>query len=525
LAALAVFQNGIIIYYKQMRISKKHDVLYKIDYKKTLKYSLVVAITSLGFVLICLSFFGVQSLSERTKKTDDTVTSLDFTQGNYNISQSGYGGGYAGYRGLGGPVKLNNTIAFKVKSDKPYYLRGSVMDDYDGFSWVTSDSGTKDTPISQASQADNSKELIIYPQVIATKTFFTPLNTIQVKYKTGNVVEGKESTYTTGLADGNIFSYYSVLFNDSSNLQVTDYVLSSEDKNKYINYLELPENITQKTIKLVDTVIGNSTNNSDKVEKIKEYLEKNYKYSLSVSKTPQGREFVDYFLFTEKKGYCTYFASAMTVMCRSAGVPARYVEGFLMNDTKDSDGLYLVSNDRAHAWTEVLTDPVNNVWVSVDSTPNDSTGLEKNKTDNKATIKVNTNMSLYNISGPLLIFLAIVTIIIAILLYRIKRFLWKKNKVIMSKSTFPTYIFILKRLIVAKDVLPIHLSDSEFVENLNDSEIKNEMRKVVLAYYDEFYGEINENNLDNEKIIKVIEEYVHRKVGTLKYYMSIILFK
>ena len=66
-----------------------------------------------------------------------------------------------------------------------------------------------------------------------------------------------------------------------------------------------------------------------------------------------------------KEGYCTYFASAMTVLCRMAGLPARYVEGFVAQP--GADGFAYVTGKEAHAWTEVYFEGFG--WVPFDPTP------------------------------------------------------------------------------------------------------------------------------------------------------------
>ncbi len=87
----------------------------------------------------------------------------------------------------------------------------------------------------------------------------------------------------------------------------------------------------------------------------RQYLSTNFPYNLDVRSTPRNRDFVDYFLFEQKEGYCTYFASALTIMARCVGIPARYVEGYILppKPSEKQSNLYNVTNNQAHAWTEV----------------------------------------------------------------------------------------------------------------------------------------------------------------------------
>jgi len=78
-----------------------------------------------------------------------------------------------------------------------------------------------------------------------------------------------------------------------------------------------------------------------------------FRYSMSFN--PKSKA-VDYFLFDSKTGTCSDFAAAMTVMAREAGLPARYVEGYVLRERDPSTGEYLVKTKHAHAFTEVFID-------------------------------------------------------------------------------------------------------------------------------------------------------------------------
>lgn len=92
----------------------------------------------------------------------------------------------------------------------------------------------------------------------------------------------------------------------------------------------LSENTPERVINLAKAITADCSNDYEKVIAIEEYLKNNYEYTLSPSRVPEGKDFVDWFLFEDKRGYCTYYATSMAVMLRSVGIPARYVEGFVM---------------------------------------------------------------------------------------------------------------------------------------------------------------------------------------------------
>jgi len=103
----------------------------------------------------------------------------------------------------------------------------------------------------------------------------------------------------------------------------------------------------------------------DKVQAIADYLKYDYYYSLKPGKAPDGDQLA-YFLFTGKKGYCSYFAFSMALLCRSLGIPARVAIGFFIDPEMELFGYYPVHSDMAHAWVEVYFAGYG--WVDFDPT-------------------------------------------------------------------------------------------------------------------------------------------------------------
>lgn len=134
--------------------------------------------------------------------------------------------------------------------------------------------------------------------------------------------------------------------------------LSSSDPQDIMGkYLQLPDLLPVRVRDLAEMLTASSGNRYDSVTAIKDYLQHGYSYTLNTTVPPSGSDFVDHFLFETKQGYCVHFATAMTVLLRSAGIPARYVQGFgpgtLQDDTMPAK--YLVTQGDAHAWVEVFS--------------------------------------------------------------------------------------------------------------------------------------------------------------------------
>src|SRR6185369_13782652 len=78
-----------------------------------------------------------------------------------------------------------------------------------------------------------------------------------------------------------------------------------------------------------------------------------YPYSLKLPPPPEDQDLVDAFLFTIKTGYCDYYASAMVVMARSLGIPARLAVGYRTGTYDAEANAYRVSLADAHSWPEL----------------------------------------------------------------------------------------------------------------------------------------------------------------------------
>jgi len=133
------------------------------------------------------------------------------------------------------------------------------------------------------------------------------------------------------------------------------------------HFLQVPEITPQRVHDLVAEIIYGLETDFEKVMAIRDYLVQ-FTYTLSPPPVPYGVCFVDHFLFDAREGYCTYYASAMAIMARIAGVPSRYVEGFLLPpaEADPAPSVFVVTNMMAHAWVEVYLEGFG--WLIVEAT-------------------------------------------------------------------------------------------------------------------------------------------------------------
>ena len=169
--------------------------------------------------------------------------------------------------------------------------------------------------------------------------------------------------------------------------------LEEEEVKAAQNYLGVPEANREEIRKLVRSAgITEEDDPMLAVQKLSEYYEREIPYTIRPGATPWRKDFINYFLSDNRKGYCAHFASAAVLAFRSVGIPARYCEGYaisysqilsrgeLVNGEKYSDyydgynalGETAVisinaTDANAHAWVEIYVKGKG--WVVAETTP------------------------------------------------------------------------------------------------------------------------------------------------------------
>ncbi len=316
-------------------------------------------------------------------------------------------------------------------SDSPLYLIGSVSDLYTGSSWRKSKEGSipekkeylldyyelllglsrVDLKTLEDHRFVQQRNMKVKYEKIKTKTFFYPLKSsmYNIHGDTKNPLDelsniifpkavGEGTSYASVfyelnlkgedfqqmLRDADQFSYDSDLYDPDMlgaveseyfylssaekfrNVPFLYYDLKNRAKNIEKFYTTLPEELPGRVKELAYAITKDAETTYDKLKAIEEYL-KTYTYSVTPGELPEGADFVDYFLFENKQGYCTSFASAMAILGRCAGVPTRYVEGFLVDNSDKEKFDYQVRHRKAHSWAEAYIEGVG--WIPFEATP------------------------------------------------------------------------------------------------------------------------------------------------------------
>lgn len=270
---------------------------------------------------------------------------------------------------IGQGVLLNSNPMYEVMMDSPRYLRSATYDIYTGDGWRSSLEG-------QLREATT----VNWPDVAARRTIANSKTiTFAVKCLTsstsipvpGEILDFNQSAIVRQRADGTLFA-------DSplGTRAVRGSAVVAPDTTPRDAVKELPTTmiscldiagIDSEVKDLARSVASRGATDYEKARLIKAEIEKRCAYNVRAKGAPASTDTVKYFLFDKKEGYCDSFASAMVVMARSVGVPARYVTGFLPNENnQEGSGRYVVLQKDAHAWAELFFK--GSGWVVFDAT-------------------------------------------------------------------------------------------------------------------------------------------------------------
>jgi len=303
---------------------------------------------------------------------------------------------------LGGPVTLGDELYLTVNSPRPVLLKGSVLDYYDGAAWRASrpDGDMRFNSLLWRGRRSEAFDLDKPVGNYSARQLFSQL-TEEIKV----VVQHEDKSFISLFTAGSLMSVspsarlkeVNVYFNMRSgvymrmyiprkagytlrtrvwNTRLTDFDVlftqleeSVRDEKRYGEIAErytqlpgdLPDNV-RDTAALITEGIGSPYM---KAAAISRWLAENAEYTLEPDIPPEGVDFTAHFLESHE-GYCVYYATAMTVLARCAGLPARYVQGFALldNSSYEGDYPYRATGKSAHAWSEVYFEGIG--WVPFD---------------------------------------------------------------------------------------------------------------------------------------------------------------
>lgn len=242
------------------------------------------------------------------------------------------------------------------------YLRGRALDAYDGVSWAQSgkDSSELNWP---ESMLKNAGEVVITTRY-AHRMLYLPYYVKSMDMQHVNVGvenEKKLSQYSFSCWEMPGKSDFIALF------PTEDRQLESQWTEEMLQqFICLSDSTRRWAEPLARKIVGNIQSPYHKAQAIGEYVRSSAVYDTNTSRMPtEETDFVRWFLENSETGYCVHFASAATVLLQAAGIPARYVTGYMV-DVQDSRTA-VVRADDAHAWVEYWLPGFG--WTVLEATP------------------------------------------------------------------------------------------------------------------------------------------------------------
>lgn len=303
-----------------------------------------------------------------------------------------------------------------------------------------------------------------------------------------------------------------------------------EMKITYENYTKLPGDISQRIYDLAESITEGLDSDYDKAEAIVSFFATTgFEYDLTPPSMPRGMDYNDFFIFESKSGICMHYASAMVILARAAGIPARYVEGFVANEWDPETGDYLIREKNAHAFPEVYISGYG--WMVFEPT----VGM-RGDSDNRFSVffeglfnTINHIVSsIWNfiLAMPIwvkLLFIPYIVftfIVLIWLFYRIRRSVWKKRVLNADSSQSLLLVFAKVSHLLMKinlDMKKYETPSNYAVRVLENSGV--DLLEFVDIFNKSKYGGLNP---DKEAISNAMEKYnevrqiVKKRVGRMK---------
>ncbi|MEW5718134.1 MAG: transglutaminase domain-containing protein, partial [Chloroflexota bacterium] len=282
---------------------------------------------------------------------------------------------------MGGPVNLGQRRVMDVRAENGRYWRAAVYDKYGSGAWVS-------THLEVASLTANDPRLdtwMGYLRAEVTQTVKMYLTDQNILYAQSQPVRfsiptearvgidkaserfGLDLTLARARKPFRAGETYTVV----SVISAADEESLRDDSTNYskwiaTNYLQLPDDLPERVRAKANEITADLTNPYDKAVALEKYLRANIAYDEKVSAPPANVDGVDYLLFERPAGYCNYYASAMAVLARAVGIPARVASGYTLGEYEN--GAFHIVEANAHSWTEIYFP--NYGWIEFEPTAN-----------------------------------------------------------------------------------------------------------------------------------------------------------
>jgi protein-glutamine gamma-glutamyltransferase len=308
--------------------------------------------------------------------------------------QKGYGenirtSGFSNTVDLGsiGPIKRDRSVVMRVElPDRQahevgrFYLRGLAFDRYDGRSWANQLSHrrslSEDSPETFTLRWSQSHKPPPNGPVLHQHIQLEPLDTpVLFAAPFAESINGRFPAIQADVTGALYLPFPSSTRIEYSAVSRSNTVAPADlqpqpaaySESFLRHFLQMPVQ-SERIAELARDVSESKRTAYEKAVAIQDHLSHKYQYSLDAPLAAQAHP-LEEFLFDRKTGYCEHYATAMVMMLRAIGIPARLVTGFLATEWNEYGNYYVVRQQDAHAWVEVHLP--HSGWVMMDPTPAD----------------------------------------------------------------------------------------------------------------------------------------------------------
>jgi hypothetical protein len=282
-----------------------------------------------------------------------------------------------------GTLKRDNAVVMRVRIDEPQTSRqlrwrGVALDEFTGSGWKKSVEVRRTEKIVEGpglfkigtiplEAVGRLTTQTVFLEPIETPVLFAAFRPVVIQGSFQFLRVDAEGAIQTRARESArvIYKALSDMTEWDSALLRTDVRPYSADSERY---QQLPVGLDPRIKARANEIVANAgaRNRYDEAKAIESQLQQDYGYSLEMKAS--GRDPLADFLFNVRTGHCEYFSTAMAVMLRTRGIPARVVNGFLSGEYNEAADAYTVRQSDAHSWVEVYF-PETRSWVTFDPTP------------------------------------------------------------------------------------------------------------------------------------------------------------
>lgn len=340
----------------------------------------------------------------------------------YEQIRTGYsaGGINGGQINGGGKLKFNHTVHLIVEADTDVdqytYLKGYVGEVYNGSGWNALPASAYRSETWQALSGYDEYDIMsmsyllsesageLLPDLTEVRWFVrlpdehvgdgsylchpyaglvsdgdgTVMNTAWLTRAAGGVLENAYDAYYYPDEGGWTGAGFSALQDDIITMQNLIGDAITDDVSDLLNYAQLERlyrafvyeydlEVPDRVSRLRDEYAGMTFKTvAEAVQFVQEEVSKDAVYTLLPERCPYGEDFIEYFMYEQKEGYCTYFASAAVMIFRCLGIPARFAQGYIIPPVH-AGAEVSIDDSYAHAWAEIYVDGFG--WMPVEVTP------------------------------------------------------------------------------------------------------------------------------------------------------------